>query len=202
MEITKIEIQKKNKNRVNLYLDNEFNCGLSLEVVVKYGLKEGKEINQELLDFLCNSSEKEVAMNKAISYIARYQKTEKEIKEYLFKKGFGDEISQDVIKKLKEYNFIDDDLYAQNYIKYKTKSVGKRKLAYELRKKGIKENLIDNNIDIYSQDSDSVLLVAEKYLRKKPRDIKTKQKAYRYLLSRGFMSEDIIRALNSMFKEE
>lgn len=202
MEITKIEIQKKNKNRVNLYLDNEFNCGLSLEVVVKYGLKEGKEINQELLDFLCNSSEKEVAMNKAISYIARYQKTEKEIKEYLFKKGFGDEISQDVIKKLKEYNFIDDDLYAQNYIKYKTKSVGKRKLAYELRKKGINESLIDNNIDIYSQDSDSVLLVAEKYLRKKPRDIKTKQKAYRYLLSRGFMSEDIIRALNSMFKEE
>ncbi len=202
MEITKIEIQKKNKNRVNLYLDNEFNCGLSLEVVVKYGLKEGKEINQELLDFLCNSSEKEIAINKAISYIARYQKTEKEIKEYLFKKGFGDEISQDVIKKLKEYNFIDDDLYAQNYIKYKTKSVGKRKLAYELRKKGINESLIDNNIDIYSQDSDSVLLVAEKYLRKKPRDIKTKQKAYRYLLSRGFMSEDIIRALNSMFKEE
>lgn len=202
MKITKIEVQKKNKNRVNLYLDNAFNCGLSLEVVVKYGLKEGKELNQELLDFLCDSSEKEVAMNKAISYIARYQKTEKEIQEYLLKKGFEDEIIQEVIKKLKEYNFIDDDLFAQNYIKYKTRSVGKRKLAYELRKKGIKETLIDNNIDIYSQDSDNVLLVAEKYLRNKPRDIKTKQKTYRYLLSRGFVSEDIIRALNTMFKEE
>lgn len=202
MKITKIEVQKKNKNRVNLYLDNAFNCGLSLEVVVKYGLKEGKELNQELLDFLCDSSEKEVAMNKAISYIARYQKTEKEIQEYLLKKGFEDEIIQEVIKKLKEYNFIDDDLFAQNYIKYKTRSVGKRKLAYELRKKGIKETLIDNNIDIYSQDSDNVLLVAEKYLRNKPRDIKTKQKTYRYLLSRGFISEDIIRALNKIFKEE
>ena len=101
MKITKIEVQKKNKNRVNLYLDNAFNCGLSLEVVVKYGLKEGKELNQELLDFLCDSSEKEVAMNKAISYIARYQKTEKEIQEYLLKKGFEDEIIQEVIKKLK-----------------------------------------------------------------------------------------------------
>ena len=202
MKITKIEVQKKNKNRVNLYLNNAFNCGLSLEVVVKYGLKEGKELNQELLDFLCDSSEKEVAMNKAISYIARYQKTEKEIQEYLLKKGFEDEIIQEVIKKLKEYNFIDDDLFAQNYIKYKTRSVGKRKLAYELRKKGIKETLIDNNIDIYSQDSDNVLLVAEKYLRNKPRDIKTKQKTYRYLLSRGFISEDIIRALNKIFKEE
>ena len=52
MKITKIEVQKKNKSRVNLYLDGEFNCGLSLETIVKNGIKEGREITDEQLEFL------------------------------------------------------------------------------------------------------------------------------------------------------
>ena len=54
MKITKIEIQKKNKNRVNLYLDEEFYCGLSLETIMKNHLKEGFEINENQIEFLKN----------------------------------------------------------------------------------------------------------------------------------------------------
>ena len=202
MKITKLEVQKKNKNRVNLYLNEEFYCGLSLEAVVKYNLKVGQEIEEQKLEFLQTDSEKEIAQNKAISYISKYQKTEKELKDYLIKKGFDEEIVFEVIKKLKEYSFVDDDIYAKNFIKSKSKRSGKRKLSFELKKRGIDENLINENIKEYADDSETILPLCEKYLKNKPRDYKTKQKAYRFLSSRGFVSEDIIRALNKYFKEE
>lgn len=202
MKITKLEVQKKNKNRVNLYLDEEFYCGLSLEAVVKYNLKVGQEIEEQKLEFLQTDSEREIAQNKAISYISKYQKTEKELKDYLIKKGFDEEIVLEVIKKLKEYSFVDDDIYAKNFIKSKSKKSGKRKLSFELKKRGIDENLINENIKEYVDDSETILPLCEKYLKNKPRDYKTKQKAYRFLSSRGFVSEDIIRALNKYFKEE
>lgn len=202
MKITKLEVQKKNKNRVNLYLDEEFYCGLSLEAVVKYNLKVGQEIEEQKLEFLQTDSEREIAQNKAISYISKYQKTEKELKDYLIKKGFDEEIVLEVIKKLKEYSFVDDDIYAKNFIKSKSKKSGKRKLSFELKKRGIDENLINENIKEYADDSETILPLCEKYLKNKPRDYKTKQKAYRFLSSRGFVSEDIISALNKFFKEE
>ena len=202
MKITKLEVQKKNKNRVNLYLNEEFYCGLSLEAVVKYNLKVGQEIEEQKLEFLQTDSEREIAQNKAISYISKYQKTEKELKDYLIKKGFDEEIVFEVIKKLKEYSFVDDDIYAKNFIKSKSKKSGKRKLSFELKKRGIDENLINENIKEYADDSETILPLCEKYLKNKPRDYKTKQKAYRFLSSRGFVSEDIIRALNKYFKEE
>lgn len=202
MKITKLEVQKKNKNRVNLYLNEEFYCGLALEAVVKYNLKVGQEIEEQKLEFLQTDSEKEIAQNKAISYISKYQKTEKELKDYLIKKGFDEEIVLEVIKKLKEYSFVDDDIYAKNFIKSKSKRSGKRKLSFELKKRGIDENLINENIKEYADDSETILPLCEKYLKNKPRDYKTKQKAYRFLSSRGFVSEDIIGALNKYFKEE
>lgn len=202
MKITKLEVQKKNKNRVNLYLNEEFYCGLSLEAVVKYNLKVGQEIEEQKLEFLQTDSEREIAQNKAISYISKYQKTEKELKDYLIKKGFDEEIVLEVIKKLKEYSFVDDDIYAKNFIKSKSKKSGKRKLFFELKKRGIDENLINENIEEYADDSESILPLCEKYLKNKPRDYKTKQKTYRFLSSRGFVSEDIIRVLNKFFKEE
>jgi regulatory protein len=45
MKITKIEIQKNNKNRVNLFVDDNFFCGLSLETIVKNHIKENQEIS-------------------------------------------------------------------------------------------------------------------------------------------------------------
>ena len=103
MKITKIEIQKKNKNRVNLYLDDEFYCGLSLETIMKNHLKEGFEINENQIEYLKTETEREVALSKAVSYISKCQKTKKEVLKYLTSKGFDEIICGQVIEKLEEY---------------------------------------------------------------------------------------------------
>ena len=70
-KITKIEVQKKDKNRCNLYLDGEFFAGVSLEIVIKEGLKEGKELYKKKLGDIIFTSEKEKALKKAIDYISK-----------------------------------------------------------------------------------------------------------------------------------
>jgi len=202
LKITKIEIQKKNKNRVNLYLDEEFYCGLSLETIMKNHLKEGFEINENQIEFLKTETEREVALSKAVGYISKCQKTKKEILKYLLTKGFDETICQQVIEKLEEYKFVDDEEYAKNYIKFKNKNNGSRKIAMELKQKGVDDEIASQSLENYSCDRESVLSVATKYLKNKDRDLKTKQKAYRHLASRGYQLEDIIFALNKFFKEE
>ena len=201
MKITKLEIQKKNKSRVNLYVDGTFNCGLSLETIMKNGIKEGQEISQVQLEVLKNQCEQEIALSKATAYIARYQKSESEINSYLRKKEFDEKIVQEVVNKLKSYGFVDDKLFAKNYVKSKTNSQGKIKLAFNLRKKGLKDDVIQETIEEFSQDEQQIENVLEKYLRNKTKDVKTKQKAYRYLASRGYQSGDIMSCLNKFFEE-
>lgn len=202
MKITNIEIQKKNKNRVNLYIDDKFECGLSLETIMKNHLKVGQELGEKELNFYKNDSEKEVALNKALGYIAKYQKSERELKKYLKDKEFEQDVVEYVAEKLKSYGFVDDKVFATNFVKSKTNNQGKRKIASILKQKGVNETLVDEVLDEFACDSEKIDAVAKKYLKNKPLDIKTKQRAYRYLSSRGYESGDILPCLNRIFKGE
>lgn len=202
MIITKVEIQKKDKNRVNLYVDDEFFCGLSLETILKNHIKEKQEISNEFLSFLKNESEFSVAMSKAGNYLSKVQKTEKEVRDYLFKKGFEQQMIFEVVKKLKDFGYIDDSLYAKSFVKFKSKSSGSKKIAFELVKKGIDQNLIEENISCIKSEVDTANNLLSKYLKNKNLDLKTKQKAYRFLLSKGFKNDDILICLKKVFMED
>lgn len=197
--VTKIEIQKKNKQRVNLYLDGEFYCGLSLETIMKNRIKEGNVLEKETIEFLVNQTEKEIALSKAVSYISKCQKTKKEIFNYLLKKGFDELICNEVIEKMEEYNFVNDELYAKNYIKFKNKNSGKRKIELELKQKGIKEEIVKQSTNDFVNDREHIYSVAEKYMKNKERDLKNKQRVFRYLSSRGYQTEDIKWAIDKIF---
>ncbi len=201
LQITKLEIQKKNKQRINLYLDDEFYCGLSLETAMKNHLKEGQTVTEDGIKFLITQTERENALSRAVGYISKSQKTKKQVIDYLQKKGYDEETSIFAISKLEEYHFVDDELFAKNYIKYKNKTNGSKKIKMELKQKGVEDELVNCAIQNYARDRDSIENVALKYLKNKERDLKTKQKAYRHLLSKGYGYEDINYALNKIFME-
>jgi len=201
MIITKLEVQKKDKNRVNLFVDGEFSCGLSLETVMKNHIKENQEISNVVLNYLKNESEFSVAMAKAGRFLAKTQKTEKEVRENLLKKGFDIQMSQNVVEKMKEYGYVDDSLYAKNFVKFKSKLCGGKKIAFELKQKGIDDKVIVENVSDIQNEFSTANKLLEKYLKNKECDLKMKQKAYRFLFSRGFRNDDILRCLNNFFKE-
>ena len=147
MEITKIEIQKSNDERANLYLDEKFFSGISLELVVKEHLKVGMEIDENKLSELILEDEKGKALAKSVKYIGSNLKTEKQLRDYLKKKEYNPTTIDYVIDKLKEYNYLNDENFAKAYILTYSKKYGKLKLKSQLKMKGIKDSIIDSLLE-------------------------------------------------------
>ncbi len=187
-EITSITPQVKDKTRCNIYVDGRFCCGLTLETVVKNRLKIGQRIEAEKLEALQLESEKNTALNKALAHLSATRKTEKQIVDFLTKKGYLPAVCDYVLKKLKEYGFVDDCEYVQAYLEDAVRRKGSRLIKLELRQKGVGEQEIEGALDTLDGEEEkrSARAILEKYLRGKPLDRTTKQKGYRYLLGKGF----------------
>ena len=82
-KITDIQPQKRNKNRVNVYVDGEYTLALELLTVMKLGLKIGTEVTEADLAAATEDTEKSVALEKAMNYIARGSKTSWQLRKYL-----------------------------------------------------------------------------------------------------------------------
>ena len=70
-------------------------------------------------------------------------KTEKDIRAYLRKKGYLEDISDYVVEKMRSYGYLDDAAYARAYIEHAGKRKGSRLIAMELRQKGVSDEAIE-----------------------------------------------------------
>ena len=107
-KITDIKPQVKTPTRCNIYLDNAFYCGLELETVMRHRLKIGGEISPERLDEIQAESESLRALDKALGFISRSQKTKKQVADYLAKKGYTERTIEVVLDKMSAYKFVND----------------------------------------------------------------------------------------------
>jgi regulatory protein len=185
-EITSIEVQKNDNKRANLYLDDKFFSGISIELCVKHSLKKGMEIDENFLNSLIVEDEKGKALDKAVNYISSNLKTTRQIREYLKKKNYNPQTVDYVIGKMQEYKYLDDESYARAFVSTYSNKYGKMKLMSALKSKGISDNIIDEVFDSDLELEDSLPKVAEKYLKNKERTKETFIKLSRFLYSRGY----------------
>ncbi len=202
MEITAITPQVKDKTRCNIEVDGRFYCGMKLETVVSNRLKAGMSVSAEELSKMQLESEKTTALDKALTHITSSMKTEREVRAFLTKKGYLGDVCDHVVEKMKEYGFLDDGAYAASYAEHAAKRKGKRLIASELRQKGVSDEAIESALDGLTGESESAKRLLEKYLRGKPTDRKTLQKAYSYLIGKGFDHDTARAALGSLAEED
>ena len=196
--ITKIEVQKKDDTRANIYVDDKFYAGMSIELVIKSQLKKGAEIDTQLLDDIIIEDEKSSALSKALKYSSNNLKTKKQIRDYLKKKEYNSQTIDYVIEKMSEYNYLDDEAYAKAYLLTYSKKYGKLRLINDLKSRGISESIIDNLFADEIEIVDSIEDVANKYLKNKEINDQTLVKLNRFLYSRGYEFEDISRLLSQI----
>ncbi|NFD31059.1 recombination regulator RecX [Clostridium botulinum] len=204
--ITKIEVQKRNKDRVNVYIDEEFNFACSSELIYYHNLKKGKVIDENSLNDIIKEDNYIKAKGYALKYIEKSLKTESQVKEKLYLKEYDEDTVNKVIRFLKDYNFIDDDKYCDMYIREKLNIYGRNKIKYTLLNKGVKENIVIekiNNINEEKEKKVAYKLAEKKYkimiLREKDK-FKIYKKIWPYIISRGYNSniaEWIINELKS-----
>lgn len=203
-EITALSVQSKDKTRCNVYVDGRFSCGLSIESAMQNRLKVGMQVDEAFLSKVQMDSEKEGALSKALSFVSLTQKTKKQVRDYLTKKGYLSAVVDYVLDKMTDYRFLDDEAYATSYCESASKKKGRKLIQMELRAKGVSDE--DMTEALTGVDDESQLQAAkrilEKYLRGKTLDKETSQKAYRHLLSKGFDYETSKGAISAIFDVE
>lgn len=204
--ISNIEIQKNNKKRYNIYVDNEYAFSVSEDVLIKESLQKGLDIDDNKLSNIIQEDNFIKCRETAFRIIERSYKSEKELKERLLEKGYNNIEINRTIDYLKEYNFVDNEKLCEMYIKSKIKTQGKKKIKYQLLHKGIDEETINNvldNIDSEYEREKAIEVATKKYnlLIKKEEDIyKIKGKLYAFLAGRGYeysiIQETISKIIN------
>ncbi len=200
-EITLIEPQKKDKNRCNVYVDGRFYCGIKLETAVKYRLKSGMQIDKARLDEIQLETEKSQALDKAMTHISATMKTEKQIKDFLAKKGYTEAVISFVLEKLKYHGLADDYAYCRAYIA-SVSGKGKRALYADLIKRGADKRAIGQALDEVEEDGDAALAVLRKYMRGKEATKENFYKGFKYLVSKGFDYDTAKSALSEFGGED
>lgn len=217
MKISALSSQKKDSNRVSMFLDGEFACGLSLNSVAKYNLFVGKEIGRQEYEDILHTDLQERLFNRAINYLNRSIRSKSQIQTYLKsllikKKGkwfsildTDQEIKivEEVLCKLEEYSYINDREYAEQFIlsRIKNKPRGKRVLLSELISKGISKELAQEKLDELVKDE--YVMLKQTYEKRFKDEIlqKDDRKKIDFLLRKGFNWDLIERFINNEFEE-
>ncbi|MDD3224635.1 MAG: recombination regulator RecX [Clostridium sp.] len=207
-KITKIQIQKRKKDRVNIYLDGEYSFSCSCELVYKKSLESGKKIDGKVLNEIAEEDNYICAKNYALRVIERFFKTEKQMYTKLKSKEYDEKTIARVMAFLKEYKFVDDFKYVNIYVGEKIKKQGNKKIKYDLIKKGIAEKLINDtlkNIDDDVQIEACENLAKKKFVvlnRTENVPIKIYTKLISYLLRIGYTSDIAKKTVEKIFKEQ
>ena len=205
MKITKMQRQKNNPQRFNIYADGTFFTGMGEEEVVRLGLKEGDIIDKAILLSGIREDEFLRALNKAGEYIGGGRKTQKQTEDYLAKKGFDEEIILRVMERLKEYRYIDDDEYARAYIQQNAVKGGQA-IRYSLMRRGVSKEIIDKTLSERDENAEmeGALKAGRAYLKgrsfKDERDARAK--LFQALARRGFDYDIVSQAVESLLEEE
>ena len=184
------EIKKIGKGlRYNLYLDDEFFGVYEAEILARHCLKTGQSFDDDFFEDLKIENGDYACFNRGLTLLEKSMKSEKMLKDYLREKGYPKSCIEKASEKLKEYGYIDDTAFCENYINSYLNSKSKRKLKYDLLAKGIKENVIDEKLEQLlcdEQEKDNLINLALKYMKNKEFDIKNKQKFYNHFVGKGY----------------
>ena len=206
--ITKIEVGKRNKERVNIYIDEEYAFSISAELIYKENIKVKDKIDVDSLKKLADEDNYIKCKNTALKTIERTYKSEKELAQKLALKGYDDHIINRTINFMKEYNLLNDNNYATMYVKDKSRNIGKKKIKYSLLQKGIDEEIIESELEKINNDEVKAIvyeMALKKYkvFSKRENDnYKLTQKLYRFLMGKGYDYDLIKDVVKSIVKSE
>lgn len=199
--ITSIK-QQKNKNRVNVYLDDEFGFGIDLDNFALLNLRVDQEYTQEEIEKIIKRAEFQKTYDKLLRFAMVRPRSEKEITDYFRRKKVHESMHEEMLKKLKHLDLLNNLEFAKWWIdqRIQFKSKSKRIIIQELRMKGISQNDIDDAfgetvIDEEKMARDLIEKRAYKWKGLEPRV--ARQKMSQYLAGKGFGWDVIATVMSS-----
>lgn len=190
--ITALTPQKRNENRVNVFLDGTFAFGLP--TAVSNTLTVGQTLSPAAIAALQQQDLLDKAYNSAIRFLTYRPRSIAEVRQNLQKKEYEPAVIEAVIEKLEGYGFVNDTAFAEYWLEQREtfKPRGQMALQQELRQKGVAPQIIDQVLSELDEDKAALQAASRKAraLSHLPKDV-FQQKLGQFLQRRGFNYETI-----------
>ena len=136
--------------------------------------------------------------SRVMDYVLSMPKTARQVRDWLRRKTFNRDLAEEVLAKLTENNLINDEECARNFVDFKHDKLGVGAIKNKLRTRGVDGKIIQNVVDDINPETQIELCVAKlaKYMYNKERTPENKNKAWRWLVGRGFAFEIIQEVLD------
>lgn len=211
MKVTALEYQKKDPDRVNIFVDGEYAFGMYVNDVVGESIFVGKEISEDEILHILRKDITSRLYNRCLDILTGTLKTEKQIRDHINKvyrqrasdwdtrSVMSDDITavaDEIIDRLNGLGLIDDSKFAKAYISsyYLSKPVSLYELKGKLLSKGIAKEIIDDAFYDMELDELEMLKYALQKKSKNDRIKKGDDKLIQYLSRKGF-SWDLISTM-------
>jgi regulatory protein len=202
MKITRIEPQKKAPGRVNVYVDDEFSFGISDKLLIDFDLYKGKEVEEKEIDKYKEGDSLSKCLDKAYHFLSYRQRSEKEMRDKLLEK-YEEKTVEEAIERLKEYNLINDAEFSRMWVEQRGMGRGKRALSFELKRKGIDKDIIEEALEKIDPDKEyesALRLVKGKHKYKNLDRNEAYKKIAPFLSRRGYGYDTIKRVISEIAK--
>ncbi|MEP6896210.1 MAG: RecX family transcriptional regulator, partial [Chloroflexota bacterium] len=136
-KITALVVQKRNPNRVNLYLDGEYAFGVAR--IVAAWLRVGAELDEKKIEQLQLEDAREWALQQALLFLSYRARSESEIRKNLSKHEVPETVINETLERLRRDGLANDNEFAQAWVENRStfRPRSRRMLAMELRQKGL-----------------------------------------------------------------
>ena len=130
--------------------------------------------------------------NKSLDLLSRREHSTFELIQKLKKRYGSSNLIDDVIIRLQESNLLDDQRFAEAYIKVRArKGFGPRRIDAELQQRKVSEAIINQELSMIENWNELALLAFKKKFGNFQKDTKEILKAKSFLQNRGFSFEQI-----------
>tara|TARA_R110002167_G_scaffold220004_7_gene424559 strand:+ start:3309 stop:3785 length:477 start_codon:yes stop_codon:yes gene_type:complete len=145
-------------------------------------------------------------MHQAVSFLARRDHSRHELKQKLLSKEHTEEAVERVLNELQKRSYLDDQRYAEMMLRHHSlRGQGPQKISFMLLQKGVSKSIV---AEVFAEfDQDWYTLASEVRHKRfgdqfksndKNEQFKEKSKQMRFLMSRGFESDQIQCAMDEI----
>ena len=185
--ISALQIQKRNKERVNVFVDEKYTFAVTVNVAL--GLRKGQYLSDADIEQLIAGDERDKAYHHAVHFLGFRPRSQAEVSQRLREKGYSAEVIEHTVQRLVEQKYLNDEEFARYWLENREqfKPRGARALRYELRQKGIDDQTIEAVLGDLDEDASAWTAVQQRLRQWQhlPEE-QLKKKVMGFLSRRGF----------------
>lgn len=202
MTVTGIVELDKRRNKV--FLDGEFAFVLYKGELRDYKITMDAELGMEQYQEIMTELLPRRAKLRAMNLLTARAYTENKLRQKLKEGLYPEQIVEQAIEYVKSFGYVDDRVYAAEYISYHAAELNQQQIEQKLLQRGISKEVIRQALEEFFMNEGAIDEIAQitkllerKHFHKEDMPVEEQQRIRAMLYRKGFHSDNILKAMDA-----